>query len=512
MTRPLSNDESDSKTWAKLALKIALTYLVLSLSWIWLVDGLSAAMISNPDALARLQVVKSWSYVGFTCLLIYVLMRNSLNARWQAENTLWERSRELALAHQLSQDLNSTLESEEVIAKVLQEISQTLHVVACSIWLVDNDTYEMVCHKAVNPKDISIQGWRLLPGQGIVGWATTHGQSAIVPDAQTDERHFSGIDQKIGVEIRSVLAVPLVFKKHAIGAIELVHTKKDYFKTTDLVFVEFLAASTVSAIKNAKLYSQLRVYTTELEKRVAERTQELTLANERLQELDRLKSKFVSDVTHELRAPITNLLLNTALLENGKAEKREHYIAVIQNQASRLQQLVDDTLSLSRMEMAKTIVQSYSAVNLNQLVEQVVTAHMQKAEVEDLGLVFAPCVDLPPVKGNHNQLAQLATNLINNSLNYTAVGWVQVQTQLDMDRNQVCLAVEDTGLGIEPNDLPHLFERFYRGNLIGQSNIPGTGLGLAIVKEIVDLHNGHIEVDSEVGVGSTFRVWLPTVG
>jgi signal transduction histidine kinase len=106
-------------------------------------------------------------------------------------------------------------------------------------------------------------------------------------------------------------------------------------------------------------------------------------------------------------------------------------------------------------------------------------------------------------------LAQVVTNLVNNAINYTQDGAVQLYTCYDERRSAVGLAVQDTGLGIAAEDLPHIFQRFYRGQRVGQSNLPGTGLGLGIVKEIVAQHGGTIEVESQVGQGSTFRVWLP---
>ena len=101
----------------------------------------------------------------------------------------------------------------------------------------------------------------------------------------------------------------------------------------------------------------------------------------------------------------------------------------------------------------------------------------------------------------------MITNLIANAINYTQRGQIQVQTYQRADR--VCVEVRDTGLGIDPDDIPHLFDRFYRGQQATRSKIRGTGLGLAIVKEIVDLHRGTITVDSTVGQGSTFGVVLP---
>jgi len=113
------------------------------------------------------------------------------------------------------------------------------------------------------------------------------------------------------------------------------------------------------------------------------------------------------------------------------------------------------------------------------------------------------------VRADANQLAQVVTNLIANALSYTPAGAVRVSVYAEND--QVCLCVADSGSGIAPDDLPHVFERFYRGQLVLKNDVPGTGLGLAIVKEIVDLHEGRIEVDSQPDKGTTFRVWLPSI-
>jgi signal transduction histidine kinase len=124
-------------------------------------------------------------------------------------------------------------------------------------------------------------------------------------------------------------------------------------------------------------------------------------------------------------------------------------------------------------------------------------------------LVFDPGSGLPLVHGAADQLMQVVTNLVANALNYTVAGRVSVSTRYIED--QVCLQVRDTGVGIAPGDMPHLFERFYRGRNVSRSIHPGTGLGLAIVKEIVDTHQGRIEVESQPGIGTTFSVYLPAV-
>lgn len=227
----------------------------------------------------------------------------------------------------------------------------------------------------------------------------------------------------------------------------------------------------------------------------------------RQRDLDRLKDHFISDVSHELRTPATNLGLYLELLERATPEKRAEYQSILMGQSRLLMNLIDDILDLSRLTIGKARKIEMEAVDLNLLAEQVITAHKPLAEVSELQLIFEPCPDLPPVRGEQNQLARLITNLVSNAIRYTLNGQVRVRTYLK--DGQACLEVQDTGIGIEPEDQPHLFERFYRGRQVRQSKIHGTGLGLAIVKEIADLHGGCLSIQSQVGVGSTFQTWLP---
>ncbi len=238
-----------------------------------------------------------------------------------------------------------------------------------------------------------------------------------------------------------------------------------------------------------------------LEQHVAERTRELAAANARLQDLDRLKSKFVSEVSHELRTPVTSLTLYLSLLEHGKPDKRPQYLLNAQQQADRMKQLIEDILDLSRLERDKADL-TLAPIDLNAVLEQAVVAQQPRAETAGLTLTFEPSADLPLVRGDIHRLLQVATNLITNAINYTSTGAIQVRSFQRDDR--VGFEVQDTGMGIAPEDLAHLGQRFYRGQRASQSSVRGTGLGLNIVKEIVDWHGGTLEIQSEIGAGSTF--------
>jgi PAS domain S-box-containing protein len=245
---------------------------------------------------------------------------------------------------------------------------------------------------------------------------------------------------------------------------------------------------------------------TELEQRVTDRTAELSAANERLTELDRLKSKFIADVSHELRTPLTVLNTRVYLLERSRPEQWDGYLTSLRDQIERLTRFVNTILDLSRLELGGGKIE-FSPVDLNEVVEQVSDALAPRAESSGLRLNVECSHGLPRVRGEFNQLAQVATNLIANAINYTPNGRIDVHTLLRDE--QIGLKVQDTGMGISATDLSHLFERFYRGEKAGQTNLPGSGLGLSIVKEIVDLHGGKIDIESTVGKGTTFTVWLP---
>lgn len=369
--------------------------------------------------------------------------------------------------------------------------------VALVLHNASNDQPEVVCATGVWE---SQAGQFLAPGLSVAGQIIATGQPYHISDRQT----VSSVTlSHPAADVWTVTGVPLIAEHETIGALVIGrHAAENHARPLndkDLL-------STIGNISAIALYRTSVLET--LEQRVNDRTRELAEANERLTELDRLKSKFVADVSHELRTPVANLKLYLGLLERGKPEKRDEYAAILREQAARLTTLIEDILDLARLEDKQRSI-ACEPVDLNALAEHIVISQQPNAERLGLALSFEPALDLPRVQGHRNRLAQLITNLISNAINYTRDGKVQLQTYHDEMRRAVGLEVQDTGTGIDPEDLPHIFERFYRGKRVGQSNIPGTGLGLGIVKEIVDQHSGAIEVESQVGQGSTFRVWLP---
>ncbi|NJL91847.1 MAG: PAS domain-containing sensor histidine kinase [Coleofasciculaceae cyanobacterium SM2_1_6] len=245
----------------------------------------------------------------------------------------------------------------------------------------------------------------------------------------------------------------------------------------------------------------------ELEQKVWERTAELQQANQQLQELSELKSRFVSMVCHEFRNPLHNILLSASSLERYDTqlspEQRGDYLRGVQRNVERMTQMIDDILVIGKIEAHKLEIRPIE-LNLVQFCCALV-AEMQR-DYDYPQLTMTSRSQSLMAELDEKLLRSILTNIVTNSLRYT-FNHQPVALQLSKRQGQVIIRISDRGIGIPPEDLPHLFEPFHRGRNV--SNIPGTGLGLHIVKQFIDLHQGQIKVDSQLNIGTTFTITLP---
>lgn len=308
------------------------------------------------------------------------------------------------------------------------------------------------------------------------------------------------------VGVTGLISLPLRAETQWVGVMQLGVVEERPFNDVEIRLLTALAAMTGSALGRAMLTETLEQRVRERNQELEARYRELAEAHERLKELDRLKDRFVSDVSHELRTPVTALGLHLDLLERGRPEKRAHYLATMRLEVDRLRQLVMDVLKLSRWDLGRVSV-AFGQVDLNQLVARESALLLPRAEAAGVSLEVTTDPDLPPVWGEPTQLAELINYLLMNALQYTPAGRIQLATHYLAEQSAVRLVISDTGLGIDPADIPRLFERFFRGQNVRA--IPGSGLGLTIAKEIVDLHQGTIQATSVLGTGTTLAVQLP---
>ncbi len=179
-----------------------------------------------------------------------------ITERRKMEEALRLRNRELLLLQEATQTLSATLDLTEVFTIVLQAMRDLLNVTACSLWLIEPETGELVCREATGGGREIALGWRLAPGEGLAGWVAAHTEAVIVTDATQDERHFAGIDQQTGLRLRSILSVPLRLKGETLGVIQAVDEAKGCFDQEDLSLLESFATSATIAIVNARLYEK----------------------------------------------------------------------------------------------------------------------------------------------------------------------------------------------------------------------------------------------------------------
>jgi PAS domain S-box-containing protein len=235
---------------------------------------------------------------------------------------------------------------------------------------------------------------------------------------------------------------------------------------------------------------------------------ELERQNDQLRQLDRLKDEFVALVSHELRTPLTSIrgYLELITEDTNLTEDQTRFIETIDRNAQRLQRVVGDLLFVAQVEAGKLSLE-VADVNPNTLVEEAVQAAGPSAAAKSIELT-THLGELPEIRGDRARLAQVLDNFISNAIKFTPTGG-RVTVATRVLPGEVEVVVSDTGMGIPPDELPLLFQRFFRAERATAGAIPGTGLGLAIAKAIVTGHGGRIRVESDDGAGTTFRIILP---
>jgi two-component system, OmpR family, phosphate regulon sensor histidine kinase PhoR len=230
-----------------------------------------------------------------------------------------------------------------------------------------------------------------------------------------------------------------------------------------------------------------------------------------LQQLEQIRREFVSNVSHELRTPLSIFrgYLETLLDEPNLAPKeRERILRVLEKHSTRLQSLVDDLLSLARLEAPNPRL-TFAPVSLGRFLSHVIKEWEKKVTAKQLSIATEIEDNLPPISADEARLEEVVYNLLDNAVKYSNAG-AQITLRASRgDVDHVAISVSDDGTGIAAADLPRIFERFYRADKARSREVGGTGLGLAIVKHIAQLHGGSVEAESKLGRGTTIRVVLP---
>ncbi|AGB40792.1 PAS domain S-box [Halobacteroides halobius DSM 5150] len=226
-----------------------------------------------------------------------------------------------------------------------------------------------------------------------------------------------------------------------------------------------------------------------------------------IKQLEQMRKDFVSNVSHELKTPLTSIKGYVETLMESELESGTYnsFLKVINDEAERLEHLINDILDLSKIESSDSLLKEN--VDMVEVVNGIIPVVEPKAQRKNIILNLDVPAKLPIIKGNKDQLSRLMINLVDNAIKYTPSGG-KVEVRSYSEDNNIVIEVEDNGIGIPQEDISRIFERFYRVNKARSRKLGGTGLGLSIVKHIVEQHQGIIEVESELEKGTKFIVRL----
>jgi PAS domain S-box-containing protein len=442
-------------------------------------------------------------------VLYYEGTVEDITERKQAEERLQQRHRELALLNSAIESLNSTLDLDQVLNKILEAVRQLLEVDICSVWLVDPITDELVCRQSAGPRSDVVRGWRLAPGRGLVGWVAHQGQSLIVPDTLRDHRHYEGVDQQTGQVLRSILSVPLWGRERVIGVLQVADTEPNRLGDPELRSVEPLAAAAATAIQNARLYERAWQV---IEERM-QTEEQLREAKEAAEAANRARGEFLSRMSHEIRTPIHGIIGMTQLtLDTRLSDDQRQYLEMTKSSADSLLEIINDILDFTKIE-AKHLEIEETDFDLRPVVELAANMLAVRAHQKGLELICRISPRVPTaLVGDSRRLQQVLVNLLGNAVKFTEQGEIVVQVEVEEENDQMaCLyfAVHDTGIGVPEDKQALIFEAFHQADGSASRKYGGTGLGLAIARQLVELMGGRIWVESRLGAGSTFRFSIP---
>ncbi len=337
-------------------------------------------------------------------------------------------------------------------------------------------------------------------GMDITGWVLHNKKPLIIQDLSTDERFHPGDEEK--KEIRSVLCVPIWFEGDIIGLMMLVNKKGGKcFTREDMTLFSIISVQAGQLIKNLELQ---RKY---LKERVDA---------EKLQEMDKLKTNFFTNISHEFRTPLTMILSPAQQIQELKDVAKIRELAdLIYSSGLKLKQMTDQILDLSKIEAGQVHLETAEG-NIIEVIDNIVLSFQSYAETKGIQLNF--CSDSKAVFCfDKDKVDKILGNLLSNALKFTkSEGSVNVTAAVhnsEQDNNEseskvFEITVEDTGIGIPSGQLSNIFNRYYRVEK-GTGEYEGSGIGLSLVKELVELHKGTISVESKEGKGTTFRLRLP---
>jgi signal transduction histidine kinase len=389
--------------------------------------------------------------------------------------------------------LNSTMRLKPLLSSIMDTAAEIVDAEAASVLLWDYKKQELVFAATTSgdANSMTLIGKQVPLEGSIAGTVMRENRIVAESNVRTNTVYYSKIDEQIAFQTRSVLGVPMRSRNRIIGVLEAVNRRRDTWTEDDGYYLSVLAAQAAVAIEGAQLVTQLQ------------------LANEELNQLDKLKSDFIAIASHELRTPLGVILGYASFLQDtDDPQVREHASKMV-NSAMHLRRIIEDLTNLRYLEQSAMEL-NREDVSATELLRDLIAEIQSLAEAKRHNVTFNP----PPfdlrVSVDRIRIGMALGNVLNNAIRFTPDGG-QIVVQVEARGQEIWLHVTDNGIGLAKDQLERIFERFYQIEDHMTRVNGGLGIGLSIARALVEAHGGRLWATSPgLGQGATFTVALPS--
>lgn len=405
-----------------------------------------------------------------------------------------EADSEVRLLAHIADFMGTSMPLEEVITAAMRFTSAMMGADGSSILLLDREQDQLNFFIALGEKANQLKNMTLAKGEGIAGFVASTGLPMVVSDVRREARFSKRVDQTTGFKTRAIACVPLKVRGELKGVIEVVSKKAGLFGDKDLDMLTAIAGPVAIMIDNARLI------------------QEVKTLHDKLGEASRLKAEFLATMTHEMRTPINIVIGNLDLLLGGflgeTNERQRKCIETSLRNSGEALNLVSSILDLSRFEAGQVVIR-VEEFRLEEIWTELEVLFRIGLSGKPVELCWETAGALPALKSDRMKVKEILSNIVFNAVKYTDKGQVRVTAAPTASGDQIEIEIKDTGVGISHESLPLIFEPFRQVEGSSSRSLGGVGLGLAIAKRLLNLLHGKVEVESEVGKGTTFRITMP---
>jgi signal transduction histidine kinase/HAMP domain-containing protein len=408
-----------------------------------------------------------------------------------------QRATELQTVAKVSATAATSLNKDDLLQNVSELVKSNFKLYHAHVYLLDQDSETLVLAAGAG------EAGRIMKEQGrsisvnnegsLVARAARLREGVIVNDVIHAPDFLAN---PLLPDTRAEMAVPMVVADRLVGVLDVQSDTVGRFTQADVQVLTTLSDQIAVAVQNAQLYEQ------QLE------------TTEQLRTVDRLKSEFLASMSHELRTPLNSIIGYSRMLLDGAddelSEDTVEDLSAIHNGGKHLLSLINDILDLAKIEANKLELDS-EPVQFASVVQEVSQMTSVLFKDKSLALKVEVPADMPDLWADRIRLRQILNNLVSNAVKFTESGSVRIVAGYDNQSHEAIISIIDTGIGIPPEKLALIFERFTQVDSSSARRAGGTGLGLTITKHLIDMHGGRIWVESEDGKGSTFAFSIPLV-